>query len=262
MDDNAVQQAATLLWRAWRDGRVLEALPDDYRPWIMDDGYAVQAALAALSKQATVGWKIAATSAAGQKHIGVDGPIAGRLLRNKVHLHPAALSLGGNRMRVAEAEFAFRLKNDLPARDTPYARDEVMANVAALHPAIEIPDSRFRDFAQAGGAQLAADNACAHLFVLGDAVTANWREVNLAEYPVTIRINGEVATSGKGGDALGDPRDALVWLANNHLQQGEGLQAGQIITTGVCGKPAAIRSGDHVVADFGRFGRVEVRLNP
>ncbi len=69
-------------------------------------------------------------------------------------------------MRVAEVEFAFTMGTDLPPRDVPYRLDEVMAAVASLHPAIEIPDSRYRSFTEVGAPQLIADNACAHQFVL------------------------------------------------------------------------------------------------
>ena len=69
------------------------------------------------------------------------------------------LSLAGNRMRVVEPEFAFRTGAPLPPRSTTYAADEVLEAVTSLHPAFEVPDSRFADFARAGKAQLIADDA-------------------------------------------------------------------------------------------------------
>ncbi|MFO1350913.1 MAG: fumarylacetoacetate hydrolase family protein [Gammaproteobacteria bacterium] len=259
MEISALQTAAELLWNAWRQGQTLPALPDHCRPQSLTDGYAIQAMLAELSDDAVAGWKIAATSAAGQKHINVDGPIAGRLFAGKILPHSATLALGANRMRVAEAEFAFRMGRDLPPRAHDYSQDEVMAAVASLHPAIEIPDSRFSDFTKVGGAQLVADDACAFLFVLGNAAGGDWRSANLADHPVELRINDATVTRGRGADALGDPRIALTWLANSHALRGEGLKAGQVITTGVCGAPSAIKPGDRVIADFGALGRVEAR---
>lgn len=260
MQQNKQQQAAQIILNAWLNGQCIDALPDDCRPETLAQAYGIQAALAAASGQAVAGWKIAATSAAGQRHIGVDGPLAGRLLADNFFYQPATLPLGANRMRVAEAEFAFRMAVDLAPRDEPYTQEEVMAAVAALYPAIEIPDSRFADFANAGGIQLVADNACARLFVLGDEVKTDWRSVDLAGHEVVLAVDNEIITRGKGADALGDPRIALSWIANNHVLQGEGLKAGQVITTGVCGKPAPIRAGANIVADFGRFGRVEVAM--
>ena len=163
-------------------------------------------------------------------------------------------------MRVAEAEFAFRLGADLPPGERPYQQDEVMAAVAALHPAIELPDSRFTDFAAAGGVQLAADNACAHLFVLGPETQTDWRGIDLAAHPVALHINGKPASRGRGGDALGDPRAALTWLANCEAVKPDGLRAGQVVTTGVCGQPTPVQPGDRVLADFGPLGQVDVTL--
>ena len=116
------------------------------RPATRADGYAVQATLEARSAAPLYGWKIAATSKAGQAHIAVDGPLAGRLLRERVVENGGTLPFGANHMRVAEAEFAFRMERDLAPRATAYTVAEVLAAVDSLHPAIEIPDSRFNDF--------------------------------------------------------------------------------------------------------------------
>ena len=226
----------------------------------MAEGYAAQRALAAASGEPILGWKIAATSTDGQRHINVDGPIAGRLLASRVHHSPCEVTFGANRMAVAEAEFAFVMGSDLPAREDAWSVDEVLAAVATLHPAIELPDSRFADFTRAGSAQLAADNACTHEFVLGPAADTDWRAIDLAAHRVTLSIDGRVATTGAGSDALGDPRAALAWIANNHAAQGAALRAGDIITTGVCGKPSAIVAGSHVVADFGAIGAAEATM--
>ena len=254
------EEAGRIIHRCWTNGDVIEALPDACRPRTMADGYTAQRALAAASGEPILGWKIAATSIGGQRHINVDGPIAGRLLASRVHHSPCEVRLGANRMAVAEAEFAFVMASDLPAREHAYSVEEVLAVVATLHPAIELPDSRFADFTRAGSAQLAADNACAHEFVLGPATDADWRAIDLAAQRITLSIDGRVATTGTGADALGDPRTALAWIANNHAAQGAALRAGDIITTGVCGKPSAIAAGSRVVADFGAIGAAEVTL--
>jgi 2-keto-4-pentenoate hydratase len=104
---------------------------------------------------------------AGQRHLNVDGPLAGRLFGERAFKAGAEGPFGANHMRVAEAEFAFRMAVDLPPRREPYSVDEVLAAVATLHPTIEIPDSRYDDFTVVGAAQLIADNACAHYFALG-----------------------------------------------------------------------------------------------
>jgi 2-keto-4-pentenoate hydratase len=260
MENHAIEEAARTIWSTWRANERIEALPADCRPATRMEGYRVQAHVAQLSGQKIFGWKIAATSKAGQLHIGVDGPLAGRLLENRVFQSGASVPLEGNIMKVAEAEFAFRMERDLPPRKAPYSIDEVIAAVSSMHPAIEIPDSRYRDFVSAGAPQLIADNACASYLVIGAATPADWRRSNLARHQVTAHVNGKLVREGSGENVLGDPSIALTWIANELSQVGDALRRGETITTGTCIAPAPIAAGDHVVADFGVFGRVETRL--
>ena len=260
MDAAQAQAASDLVVGHWRAGTVLPALPEPLRPATRAEGYAIQARLEALSPAPLRGWKIAATSAAGQAHIGVDGPLAGRLLAEMVFPDGATVPLGANRMRVAEAEFAFRMARDLPPRAEPYTTEEVLAAVAALHTAIEVPDSRFADFATVGAAQLIADNACAHQFVLGPEAPASWRGMDLAAHRVVGRVSGQPDREGIGANVLGDPRIALTWIANELSRHGVTLGAGQVVTTGTCLVPMEIGPGCTVEADYGVLGRVGLRF--
>ena len=260
MSEQQWDDAEHILWTHWHEGRRLAALPEPVRPKTREQGYAIQAALERRTASPLFGWKIAATSKAGQAHIAVDGPLAGRLLRERVYEPGAAVPFGANHMRVAEAEFAFRMASDLPPRETPYGVDEVLAAVAALHPSIELPDSRFDDFTLVGAAQLIADNACGHYFVLGPAAPDAWRDVDLAAHRVVGRVTDKLEREGRGANVLGDPRVALAWLVNELSGLGETLRAGQVVTTGTCVVPLEIAAGDHVVCDFGELGVVETRL--
>jgi hypothetical protein len=78
------RSSAGLLWDCWTNGRRLASIPEDIRPRTREEGYAVQALLEERSAEPLLGWKIAATSTAGQAHINVTGPLAGRLLAEKV----------------------------------------------------------------------------------------------------------------------------------------------------------------------------------
>jgi 2-keto-4-pentenoate hydratase len=259
LDKNQIEAASRTLQDHWRAGTKLAALEPSHRPRDRREAYAIQAALENHAAGNLFGWKIAATSEAGQKHINVDGPMAGRILSQTVLPDGGTASMAGNEMRVAEPEFAFRMATDLPPRSSPYSMQQILDAVATLHPAIEIPDSRFADFVSAGAAQIIADNACAHLFVLGAPSTANWRSLDLVEEKPVITLRGRQFI-GHGRNVLGDPRIALTWLANELGQLGVTLRTGQIVTTGTCHPPLPIQSGDLFEADFGAIGRVSVRF--
>jgi 2-keto-4-pentenoate hydratase len=249
--------ASRILHDHWRAGTKLAGLEEALRPRNRAEAYAVQAKIETHSKAKLFGWKIAATSEAGQKHINVDGPMAGRILPETVIADGGTASMAGNEMRVAEPEFAFRMGADLPPRPSPYAVREVLDAVDTLHPAIEIPDSRFADFVSAGAEQIIADNACAHLFVLGAPTSANWRALDLVEEKPVVTMRGKQFV-GHGKNVLGDPRIALTWLANELRQFGVTLRAGEVVTTGTCHPPLPIQSGDVCAVDFGLLGKVSV----
>ncbi len=75
-----MKAASEILVAHWREGRHTEALPQRLRPESRAAAYAVQALIEGGSAKPLRGWKIAATSLAGQRHINVDGPLAGCLL--------------------------------------------------------------------------------------------------------------------------------------------------------------------------------------
>jgi len=257
LDKNQITAASRTLHDHWRAGTKLANLDASQRPSDRAEGYAIQAAIENHAPGNLFGWKIAATSEAGQKHINVAGPMAGRILPDTVIPDGGTASMAGNEMRVGEPEFAFRMARDLPPRSAPYTVQQVLDAVGTLHPAIEIPDSRFADFVSAGAAQIIADNACAHLFVLGEPTTANWRALDLVEEKPVVTLRGQQFI-GHGRNVLGDPRVALAWLANELSLLGVTLRAGQIVTTGTCHPPLPIKSGDLFAADFGTLGKVSV----
>jgi 2-keto-4-pentenoate hydratase len=261
MTPAATEEAADILWRHWQASTRIDALPERCRPQTRADGYAVQAAVAVRSQQTVAGWKIAATSAAGQRHIAVDGPLAGRLLAGRRVSDAATISLAANGMRAAEAEFAFRMARDLPRRQRPYDVSDVMGAIGDLHPAIEVPDSRYHEFVRAGAAQLIADTACACWFLIGGAVPSLWRDIDLVTHRVTATRNGAPAGDGSGANVLGDPRVALTWIANELIGAGEQLRAGDFVMTGTCLTPVPVAPGDRVEMYFGECGKVSASFS-
>jgi 2-keto-4-pentenoate hydratase len=187
------------------------------------------------------GWKIAATSLAGQSHIGVSGPLAGPVFASRVRVGDATVSLAGNRMRVAECEVVFTFGR-------------------TLHPGIEVPDSRFLQFERAGEAQLIADSACCRDMVLGAPRKPGSVLDGLARLKVQARVSDGRVLEGMGSAVLGDPVEALRWFVNEMSRAGQGIEAGQFLTTGACVTPIPVQPGQSVEADFGALGRMRVRF--
>jgi 2-keto-4-pentenoate hydratase len=252
--------AARLLAGHWQSGRHLDALPLEWRPATADEGRAVQALWGEVTGQRIAGWKIAATSTAGQQHIAVGGPLAGPVFERHVLADGAGVSLAANGMRVAECEIVFGIGHRLAPRTAPYTRAEVLAAVRSLHPGIEVPDSRFRAFERAGEAQLIADCACCNDMLVGAAVAPDARVDALPSLQVQARVSDGRCPQGIGSNVLGDPVQALVWLVNELASTGRTLEAGQFVTTGACVPPIPVLPGQAVEADFGWIGRIGARF--
>ena len=252
--------AARQLAQSWACGRHIDSLPETIRPATRVDGYAIQALWPAVLGQPVAGWKIAATSQAGQQHIAVSGPIAGPVFAHRVRPDGAAIALGANRMRVAECEIVFRFGRTLAPRPSGYGRDEVLTAVASLHPGIEAPDSRFLHFEQAGEAQLIADCACTNDMLVGAPVEPDGRMGELPGLAVSAAVSDGRRAQGAGRNVLGDPVQALVWLVNELSAVGQTVEAGKFVTTGACVAPIPVVPGQHVEADFGWLGRVHARF--
>ena len=135
-----------------------------------------------------------------------------------------------------------------------------MAAVDSLHLSMEVPDSRYSDFAKVGAEQLIADTACAHYLCVSGPVTADWRETNLGEHKVSAYVNDNMMSEGSGKAALGDPRIALTWLVNEVSRFCGGIKAGDLVTTGTCVVPVAVKPGDTVRLDYGAFGTLSARI--
>jgi 2-keto-4-pentenoate hydratase len=249
--------AAELLWGAWRTGTQLAALPEDIRPTNAVEGMAVQTRLEELAGPG-FGWKIGATTATARAFLGVEQPFPGRMFERFRHEEGELVPADSVMLPVAEPEFAFRMAHDLdPAVE--HTLDDVLDAVDSMLLAVEMPDSRYKDYANVGHEQILADSGYSKRFIAGRDVPG-WRELDLAAQPVILRLDGVEFARGSGAAVLGDPRLALHWLALELPKLGRQLKAGEIVTTGTATNPAPIVPGSHIVADFGDLGTVEVRF--
>jgi 2-keto-4-pentenoate hydratase len=87
-------------------------------------------------------------------------------------------------------------------------------------------------------------------------------DLDLRSVPVRLTIDGELAREGTGADVLGDPVEALAWLANARCRDGDGLRAGDLHNTGTATDIAPFKAGSVAEADFGPLGRVQLTLTP
>ena len=252
---------AEFLLAARLERRVFDSLPEGAVPGSMHEAYRAQELLVrellARSGGRVIGYKIAATSAAAQQLLQVDTPFFGQLLSHSSYPSPTVLPSGEFTVRCVEAEFGVEIGGDVRPGHRPYTRESIADFIAAVIPSVEVVDHRFGDWAAAGAPSLVADNAIHGAWVGGQPVS-HWRGADLAEHPVLLYANGRLVSTGSGAAVLGDPLNVVAWLANELPLHGRHLRGGDRVTTGTAAPVYFASTSDHVIADFGSLGRVEL----
>lgn len=205
---------------------------------------------------ALVGRKIGLTSRAVQRQLGIDQPDFGALTDDMCLPDGGEGDLSRLLQPRVEGEIAFVLRKDLAGPGVTAA--QVIAATDFVLPAIEIADSRIRDW-KIRAADTIADNASAGFFVLGGR-PRSLRDLDLRLLGMCLRINGEVATTGAGAACLGNPLTAVAWLADKLGSLGSGLRAGDIVLSGALCPFQPVLPGDHVEVQISRLGSVSVNF--
>jgi len=256
-----IDAAVDRLMQVRAEGKPLDEFPPGAEPPTLKDAYAVQDALVARLDRPRYGWKIGCTSKMAQEMSNTNEPFFGRLFADSSFDSPATVESATFFHPIVEPEIAFKLGRDLTADSAPFTQTKLLDAVAAMHPALEVVDSRYD-----GGWPMAiiptvADNGVHGCFVLGPEV-ADWQSIDRTSIPLSANVNGEFVADGIGSNALNDPLNALVWLANSATRRGHVLKAGDIVTTGnICNEPIFAKPGDTVIAEFGGLGTVEITFS-
>jgi 2-keto-4-pentenoate hydratase len=163
-----------------------------------------------------------------------------------------------SRLRGVECEIAFLLGDDLPSRDQPYTREEVVAAIASAHPAIELLESAFVDPDAADRFSMIGDVQINGGFAYGAAVS-NWQSIDIANEKIRLIIDGAVRCEGGMGNTAGPDLLRLVtWLANEGRYRTGGLRRGDWVTTGSWTGKSYAHRGSSIVAEFSNFGTAAV----
>lgn len=259
LSEAQVRQAAQALLDARAQRVRLPDLPPGLRPRTTADAEAICELMGIGFGGEVGGWKVGCTDPAVAIKVGLERPFLGRIPAEYVLQSGAAVSWSDLLRPVVEAEIGFRFGRDLPPRAQAYSAEEVADAVDALVPGIEIPESRLTDDHPIGALGMVADQGYAGRFVCGTPL-ADWRSLDLGAQGVVLSLSGREVARGVGAKAMGNPFEAVVWLANERSRLGDGVRAGQVVSTGSLTGIQWTQPGDLAVADYGALGRVEVRL--
>jgi len=221
MEQTAILQAAKALHEARQAGTRLDRLPEFAQPQNVADAWAIQLATVKELGETVAGWKVGLSP----EH----GVFVGILIGSRIFKNGASIAAAEVPMLGIEAEIAFRFDRALPSREREYGREEIAAAVTAF-PAIEIVDTRFRDYAATPILERTADFMSNGGFVAGP-LRDDWRSFDLAKLEVRLTIDGVERVRRVGGHPTGDPLIPAIALVNV-LRASTGVTEGAVATTG------------------------------
>ena len=234
-------------------------ITDDHPDMDWDDAYAIQDEIRRRKEargNKTVGLKAGLTSFAKMKQMGVEVPVFGFVsdymscpdggeIKTSELIHPKV-----------EAEICVVTK--APLSGPGCHMGAVMAAIDFVVPAVEIIDSRYRDF-KFDLKSVIADNTSASRFVIGGR-PRELADLDLRTLGVVMEKNGEIVAMAAGAAVLGHPLAAVVMLANHLGARGQEIPAGTFIMTGGATEAIAVKAGDNVAVRFQDLGTVSMRF--
>lgn len=253
-------ELAQRLRAAQASGAFIVPLSEGYPALQLEDAYQIQSINIAQRVGAgarRVGCKIGLTSPAVQQQLGVDAPDFGILLDDMAFAEGLPISYTRLQQPKIEAEVAFVLGRDLDMA-APTAVDVLRAIEFAL-PALEVVGSRIANW-KIKLVDTVADNASSSGFVLGSA-PLSLAQLDLRDCAMTLTRNGEVASQGNGAACMGNPINAVVWLARTMVRMGAPLKAGELVLSGALGPMLEVGPGDVFVAEIKGLGRVSAQFD-
>ena len=259
LDKTIIEKLAKHCEDAELNASEITKMTDDYPEMTYEDAYDIQWTARAIKEARgtkIVGMKMGLTSQAKMKQMGVPNPCYGYLADYFAYGDDAEIKIDELIHPKVEAEIAFVLKDDLAGPGCHVG--DVLAATDFIIPAVEIIDSRYKDF-KFDLKSVIADNSSSSRYVTGGR-SKSVQDVDLKTLGVVLQINGVTIDLGAGAAVLGHPATSIAMLANMMAERGEILKAGTFILSGAITAAHAVNKGDNVTAMFQDLGTLTMRF--
>jgi 2-oxo-3-hexenedioate decarboxylase len=259
LSTSQIADLAAHLDAAQGENRDVVKITDRYPEMDMQDAYAVQNQILKLKierGEKVIGLKAGLTSPGKMQQMGVDTPIFGFMTDSYVVQDASEVRIADLIHPKVEPEIAFFTK--APIRGPGCHIGTVLAATDFVMPAIEVIDSRYRDF-KFDLVSVIADNTSAARFVVGGKATPV-ADLDLATLGVVMEKNGRVEMVGAGAAVVGHPATAVAMLANHLAAYGQEIPAGSIILSGGVTEAIAVQAGDSISVQVQELGGVTMRF--
>ncbi|HTM64105.1 MAG TPA: fumarylacetoacetate hydrolase family protein [Gammaproteobacteria bacterium] len=257
MNNSLITHLAEELDSHLKSRTTLATITSQHPDLTIEDAYEIQkqgVLLRELRGEKIVGYKMGLTSVAKQQQMNITAPISGVLTDKMQVQNDREILLKNYIQPKAEMEIAFITNMDLRGN---VSAEEVLHACGGVCAAIEIIDSRFIDF-KFKLIDVIADNCSASGFVLGTIIKPD--TIQFDNLDMNFSVNDTVIEHGNSHSVSGNPINSLVMLIKHLDKEGSYLKAGSIVLTGTPTNAITLKSGQHLVNNTGKIGKVSLRV--
>lgn len=259
MEASVVYEMATRLHNARLEAKEIDRISNEIKDFSQDDAYLIQdygIRLREKDGERVIGSKMGLTSKAKREQMGLHEAVYG-VLTDKMQLKADSThSLKGSIHPKIEPEIAFLIGEDIQGNVT---REEAIKACSGVCIAMEILDSRFRDFKYFSLEDVIADNSSSSLFVLGSTIKS-LKDIDVSDLKMELKVNGEVVQSGSSSAISGDPLLSIVEQCALFTKRGLTLKKGSIVLAGAATTAVALEPGMKVSLDVEKLGSVFLNI--
>jgi 2-keto-4-pentenoate hydratase len=199
-----------------------------------------------------VGYKAGLTNKAVQERFGATAPVLGVLLQDMILGAGAQISPNFGIKPVYEADMVLVVADEgINAAGTP---EEALEHIAGVRPFIELPDLMLADPKQLSASVLAASNVGARLGVLGEMAPLDTSPAGVAALAnaevVLTDGTGAVLAQAPGSAVLGNPLNAVIWVAQQLAAEGKALKAGDLVSVGSFSPLTPPKAGETITVTY------------
>lgn len=259
MTEDQRRKAASALFAAERDRAPIPLITTTWPEADVEDAYRISMLVTEMKLAAgrTIkGHKIGLTSKAMRSTTGATEPDYGTLFDDWFVDEGSTVSMDRMNTPLVEVELAFVLGAEL-AGPSVNAADVIRATDFIL-PALEIVDFRYQSRPKL--VDSIADAAACGFVVLGGN-PRRLTEIDIRRIGGSLSKNGEIEETGVASAVMGNPINAIAWLANKLHEFGVTMQPGHVVLSGSFIKAVPFGAGDNLVALFDTLGEVTLRIS-
>lgn len=200
-----------------------------------------------------LGYKLGFTSKAKMEQMGVHDLIWGRLTTPMYVENGKSIDLSKFIHPRAEPEIAFRISKDI---EQPISFDEAIDHIDGVACAIEVIDSRYKNF-KFSLEDVIADNCSSSAYVIGE-----WNDpsMDISDIGMSMEINGQEVQAGNSSAILGHPLESLAEASRVLTKYGQTLKAGMVLLAGAATPAVFLENGNNVLVNCGPLGSCSLQV--